>query len=187
MAGWNTDRISQRASLADETPVRPPRLQRLNQSSEDSPIRKSPTKTKKLPTIPGFDNAFTSTPTRSPSKRDKGKTKASLPLDQDNTFFGNPISQSFDPLTKRTPGPSQLSNHHVYQELDMIGDYPEPSIASPQIKTREPMSTVNAEKDDDVLMEEIEVSEPINWKAEVRNSLEKSQLTDSIHLFVFVF
>ncbi|KAF9566680.1 hypothetical protein CPC08DRAFT_78057 [Agrocybe pediades] len=176
MAGWNKDRLSQMGTPNAGSPVRKSRPNRPNQFAEDSPAPKSsPLVPKKKLTMPGFESAFTSTPTRSPSKRDKGKMKAHARFESDNTFFetDNSMSPLFNRHLRGLPGPSTLyrqrSTHEEHQELDMVVDQSQATgviDVQPQ-PTEDPLPTLAHDKDEDVVIEEIEVFDPINWKAEL--------------------
>ncbi|KAF4620726.1 hypothetical protein D9613_000760 [Agrocybe pediades] len=176
MAGWNKDRLSQMGTPNAGSPVRKSRPNRPNQFAEDSPAPKSsPLVPKKKLTMPGFESAFTSTPTRSPSKRDKGKMKAHARFESDNTFFetDNSMSPLFNRHSRGLPGPSTLhrqrSTHEEHQVLDMVVDQSQATgviDVQPQ-PTEDPPPTLAHDKDEDVVIEEIEVFDPINWKAEL--------------------
>lgn len=124
--------------------------------------------------LPGFENAFdTSTPLRSSPKRsEKGKGK----MIQDSNLFAPDLPRGFRPL-------SQISQGHTQQPRESAISHPQldnflaPAPTNHVVATSsqlndEDMDMLPLESDEDVLAEEGEMFEPINWKAEVRICLQ---------------
>ena len=166
MRDWNGN-VSQHTMSRisfDETPVRPSRpAPPVFKSSPTKQVHRSPEKIKK-PALPGFQNAFeTSTLARSPSKKtNKGKTKmeSTISLDQIELPFGysQPIISA----------PSQLVEKSTKAQQGYSFTHPKSSAPSGPEETQvtnDEMDVVGAENED-VLMEE-DLYEPINWKPEV--------------------
>jgi len=163
ISNWNTGGL-QNVALSgtfEETPMRPSRLAPVSKASP-SKIRKSPEKTRKSAMLPGFENSFeTSTPLHSQSARrlDKGKGR----LDDDSAVFGPSFSQPM-------PVPSQFQVHYAGDHAaDHNQTHPIQSSLpkQPQMnhEQNDPVGLVEGEED--LIMDEFDILEPINWKIQV--------------------
>lgn len=164
MSSWNrggSQNVALRGTF-EETPMRPSRLAPVSKASP-SRIRRSPEKTRKSAMLPGFENAFeTSTPLRSQQVRllDKGKGR----IDDDSMVFGAGLM----PLSSQFQVPGQ-ANHGT--EPSQANSMP-PSLPQQSQMNQEETDVVGlAEGEDDLVVDEFDVFEPINWKAQVRQVL----------------
>jgi hypothetical protein len=163
MSNWNL-RGSQNVALKgtfEDTPMRPHRLAPDSKVSP-SKIRRSPEKTRKSALLPGFENSFeTSTPLRTQSARKSNKGKGRI--DDDSAVFGPGFSQSMSV-------PSQFQMHCAMdQATDHDQAHPIPSSLPEHSQMNhggnDPVGLVEGEED--LLVDEFDTLEPINWKAQV--------------------
>lgn len=154
----------------EDTPARHTRLPlAFNRASPTRQVRKSPEKIRSG-MLPGFENAFeTSTPRKSPSK--KSVRSKEEPIEP-------PIFRSESSNVRLPSQLSQGSSQFQFEPLARENDHQETTLVQRSIRrTTSPeqsqigndMHVLPVESDEDPLLEEIDIVEPINWKAEVHN------------------
>lgn len=173
MRDWSSGNLGAGLNLLAETPRRP-RFGEVEKLASQRPRGVgiiSEDDGKQQSALPGFRNAFTSTPSRALSQRtkDKRKGKQRANLANDNLFFVGG-ARSSPPSSPTAPHIGDLAEEPL--SLRPVGA----SMSPPKIRI--PDVDLEADHDDDVRMEEAggddsdidELSEiaPPNWRDEVR-------------------
>ena len=174
ISGWS--RGAQKP--VEETPIRHARLQPASNRMSPTRPRKSPEKIKNG-MLPGFENAFeTSTPRKSPSKR-IARVKEERIIEP--PIFGPDTKNDLRLPSQLSQGPSQfqfepLPKQTEAHEIFTLGQRSGPTSEQSQTNDIE-MDMAPMESDEDIVLEELDMIQPTNWKAEVIPFLSSTIMT----------